>query len=59
MSRLLIEWKHFDKDGATCKRCSQTGGNLSKIITQIKCEFIAKGIEIQLHEIKLPESKIS
>ena len=59
MKNLLIEWKHFDKDGATCERCSQTGSNLNKIIKQLKAEYLGKDIKIQFLETKLPESRMS
>lgn len=25
MTRIEIEWRHLDKDGKTCERCSDTG----------------------------------
>lgn len=59
MQKLLLEWKHFDKDGATCKRCSQTGSNLGEVIKQLKDEYAAKGIEIVFQETKLPESRMA
>lgn len=59
MQKLFIEWKHFDKGGATCKRCSQTGSNLETVIKHLKDEFVSKGIDIQLKETKLPESRMT
>lgn len=56
MKKLLIEWKHFDKNGKTCERCSNTGHNLNQILNQLKEEYRAQGIEIQYKETKLPES---
>jgi len=58
MKKLLIEWKHFDKDGVTCKRCSRTGYNLRGAIKQLRKEF-SKNIEIRFREIKLPEGRMS
>lgn len=58
MKKLIIEWKHFDKEGKTCTRCSQTGDNLGEVIKDIQNEFSAKGIEIQFLETKLPESRM-
>jgi hypothetical protein len=59
MQNLLIEWKHFDKDGTTCKRCSQTGSNLNKAVEQLKTTYVEKGIEIQFQETKLPENRMA
>lgn len=59
MKNLLIEWKHFDKNGATCDRCSQTGSNLDEVIKQLKDEYRDKGINIQFQETKLTEDQMS
>lgn len=59
MKKLLIEWKHFDKEGKTCQRCSETGENLSQVINDLRSELLRKGIEIEYRETKLPESRMS
>lgn len=59
MKKLLIEWKHFDKNGSTCTRCSQTGNNLEAVVKQLKEEFAEKDINFQFQETKLPESRMS
>jgi small redox-active disulfide protein 2 len=56
MNKISIEWKHFDKEGKTCERCSRTGSNLLKVISKMQKEF---GIEISFKEIKLPEARMS
>lgn len=58
MKKLLIEWKHFDKNGATCTRCSQTGSNLSEAINELRQEFLSQEIEIEFKETKLPERRM-
>lgn len=58
MKKLLIEWKHFDKDGKTCKRCLRTGKNLGNAIGQIRKEFSSQDVEIKFRETKLPESRM-
>jgi len=58
MKKLDIEWRHFDKDGETCKRCVGTGANLSEVITQLKEEMASQGIEVTLMETLLPDSRI-
>lgn len=50
MKKIVVEWKHFDKNGATCERCSQTGKNLEQALFGLPVEFI---------ETKLPESRMA
>lgn len=52
----MIEWKHFDKEGKTCERCSGTGSNLLRVMSEMEKEL---GIEISFKETKLPEEKMS
>ena len=59
MPNLFIEWKHFDKDGKTCARCSSTGINLADTIKELQTEFDPKGIRVEFKETKLPESRMS
>lgn len=56
MNKISIEWKHFDKGGKTCERCSGTGSNLLKTIAKMQKEL---GIEISLKETKLQEERMS
>lgn len=56
MKKITIEWKHFDKEGKTCERCSGTGENLLKVISKMQKEH---GMEISFKETKLPEEKMS
>lgn len=59
MKKILIEWKHFDKDGKTCERCSNTGSNLNEIFNHLKDEYLKQEIEIQYKETKLPGSRMA
>jgi len=59
MKKLIIEWKHFDKEGKTCERCSETGKNLSRVINGLRTELLPKGVEIEYRETKLPENRMS
>ena len=52
---VVIEWRHYDKAGATCDRCGDTGTNLKQVIT----EYAAKGVVIELQETLLNEEQIS
>ncbi len=56
MDKIIIEWKHFDKDGATCDRCSQTGHNLHQVIKDLQKKFDIKFIETKLTEDRMSES---
>lgn len=54
MNKIIIEWKHFDKNGATCERCSKTGNNINKVI-----EDLQKDLDIDFIETKLTEDRMS
>lgn len=54
MTKVIIEWKHFDKNGSTCDRCSNTGKNLQEAIKDLQKEF-----DIEFKEIKLTEDRMS
>lgn len=56
MTKIIIEWKHFDKNGATCDRCSQTGINLQETIKDLQKDFDIKLIETKLTEDRMSES---
>ena len=56
MNKIIIEWLHFDKDGATCDRCSQTGNNLQEVIKDLQKEFDIEFIETKLTEDRMSES---
>ncbi|OGY22287.1 MAG: hypothetical protein A2126_01160 [Candidatus Woykebacteria bacterium GWB1_45_5] len=58
MKKLLIEWKHFDKEGETCSRCNETGVHIKQSIRELKTPLLKKGIEIQLRETKLTEDQM-
>lgn len=58
MKNIVIEWKHFDKEGKTCTRCSATGTNLAAAINEIRSELDPNEIAIGFRETKLPESRM-
>lgn len=53
--QLIIEWRHYDKQGATCSRCCGTGANLRSLVA----EYAALGVAIELQETLLPYERIS
>lgn len=59
MKKICIEWKHFDKDGKTCERCSNTGNNVTQVFCKLKEVYLAQGIEIIYKKTKLPESRMA
>jgi hypothetical protein len=58
MRKVSIEWKHFDKEGKTCKRCFTTGENLAETIKELQSEFSAQEVEIEFKETKLSEGRM-
>jgi len=58
MKNLLIEWKRFDKEGNTCKRCSNTGTSIQTAVSELKEKLEKKGISILFKETKLSENEI-
>ena len=56
MNKIIIEWKHFDKNGATCERCSKTGNNLQNAIKDLQKDFNIEFIETKLTEDQMSES---
>jgi hypothetical protein len=57
MKTIEIEWRHLDKKGTTCNRCSLTTKNLKSAIRDLtgKC----KNVIFRFREVKLPSNKIS
>ena len=59
MKNLTIEWRHYDKEGATCDRCSTTGNTLGSVMDALRDELTSLGINIIFIETKLAEDRIS
>ncbi|WP_457674121.1 DUF2703 domain-containing protein [Thiolapillus sp.] len=59
MNRLEIEWKHLDKSGNTCIRCSDTGEALQQAIEKLSRECRSSGWEIEFRETKLSVHEIA
>lgn len=54
MRALHIEWRHYDKEGATCDRCASTGKSVIEVVSALRSEFSSKGIVVTFSETKLP-----
>ena len=59
MTMLEIEWRHLDKDGRTCLRCSDTLQSLQQVIQQLAVECAPRGVRIIYRETKLPIEQLS
>ena len=53
MKQLNIEWRHFEKAGQTCVRCSATGKTLDDVVADLREEMSTRGIEVTFTETKL------
>ena len=52
---ITMEWRHYDKEGSTCDRCSGTGASIAAVIA----EFAGRGVVIELQETLLSADRIS
>ncbi len=59
MKILEIEWRHLDKEGNTCIRCSDTGEALHRVVTELTEECRPCVWDIKFKETKLTEKEIS
>jgi hypothetical protein len=59
MKTLEIEWRHLDKDGRTCLRCSDTLQSLRQVIARLAAECAPRGVSISYRETKLPLEQLS
>ena len=55
MNELAIEWRHYDKDGATCDRCAATGTSVREVASALSTELADKGIKVTFTETSLSE----
>jgi hypothetical protein len=59
MNRLEIEWRHLDKEGKTCDRCSDTGETVRTAYAVLAKELGREGWEVTLKETLLTNESIS
>ncbi|AOY88452.1 hypothetical protein BKP64_09900 [Marinobacter salinus] len=59
MNTLEIEWRHLEKDGSTCIRCTDTGQALNEVVAKLAEECRPHGWEIKYKETKLTEEDIT
>lgn len=58
LKQLDIEWRHLDKDGNTCLRCSDTGKPLEQTVIDLMQECALHGAQVVYHETKLSVEEI-
>lgn len=58
MKTLTIDWKHLDKEGATCVRCTDTGRTLDELAKDLSRAWEASGIRIEFKETCLGAGEI-
>lgn len=59
MKELTIEWRHYDKEGATCDRCAATGTSVKEVVAGLSDELAGKGVTVTFIETKLPEEQMA
>ncbi|MFO8084054.1 MAG: DUF2703 domain-containing protein [Desulfobacterales bacterium] len=58
MNLLEIEWRHLDKDGATCERCSDTGEMVRSAFETLVRDLKPKGWKVSFKETLLSYQEI-
>jgi hypothetical protein len=58
MNTLEIEWKHLDKEGATCIRCKDTGKTLAEVVRDLTRECEGCGVRVAFKETLLGAGEI-
>jgi hypothetical protein len=56
MKRLTIEWRHYERAGETCDRCSETGTALRGVIRALETE--CEGLDVAFLERRLSDEAI-
>jgi len=59
MKDLVIEWRHYDKEGETCDRCAATGSSLREAVAQLSEELAGKEVAVRFVETVLPEEQMA
>ena len=55
MKELTIEWRHYEKEGATCDRCAATGSSVKEVVSELTRELEGRGVTVTFTETALPE----
>ena len=55
--RIVIELRHLDMGEIACGRCSDTGENLLKVISELGREHLLDDVEVEVRNILLPPNR--
>lgn len=58
MRTLNIEWRHYDKKGQTCDRCSATGKSVKEVVAALTAELAGQDVAVTFVETPLPEEQM-
>jgi len=58
MKQLEIEWRHLDKDGKTCDRCSDTRKTVRAAFADLVKQLEPEGWEVTLKDTLLTDKEI-
>lgn len=56
---LVIEWRHYVKEGATCDRCAATGTSVREVVAELAKQLELRGVTVKLNETSLPEEQMA
>jgi len=56
--KILIEWRHLEFGEIPCGRCTDTGTNLLKVITQLGDEDLLNNVELEIQNTILSPDKV-
>ncbi len=56
--KILIEWRHLEFGEVPCGRCTDTGTNLLKVITQLGDEGLLNNVELEIQNTILSPDKV-
>lgn len=55
---LTIEWRHYEKEGQTCDRCSTTGKSVKEVVAALTTELAGQEVSITFIETPLPKEQM-
>jgi hypothetical protein len=56
---LVLEWRHLEKDGATCARCADTGAAVRAVVAGLTAECGKTGWRVRFLETRLGEDEMA
>ncbi len=59
MKTLVIEWRHYDKEGQTCDRCATTGASVKDVLSRLTDDLAKRGIVVSFVETLLSQERMN